>query len=183
MNYNTEEEVWKDVKGFEGYYQVSNKGRVKSVDRVVSYENEFGTFDRKIQSRVLTTAETTGYQIVSLYKNKKRKMKYVHRLVAEAFISNPNNLPMINHKDEDKINNIVNNLEWCTAAYNMEYNNLRNRNAVKQRKPVIGKHLETGEIIRYPSVTSATKDGYPSVSFVLRGERKHSGGYTWRYDK
>ena len=183
MYINTDEEVWKDVEGFKGYYQVSNKGRVKSVDRVVSYENEFGTFDRKIKSRILTPAQTTGYQVVSLYKNKKRTMKYVHRLVAKAFITNPNNYPMINHKDENKLNNVVSNLEWCTASYNMEYNDLREKNGKKQRKPVIGKHLDTGEIIRYPSVTSAMNDGYNSIGYVLRGERPHNKNYTWKYDK
>ena len=104
-------EEWRDIKGYEGLYQVSSWGRVKSFN----YKNtgKEGIFTMKPDNR--------GYLIVTLYKNEKRKHYSMHKLVAEAFIPNPNNLPYINHKDEDKTNNYVENLEWCTPEYNNTY--------------------------------------------------------------
>ena len=181
MNFNTKEEVWKDVEGFKGYYQVSNLGRVKSIERTTVFERNGSLIERRVPPAILKPGESTGYQIVSLYKNKKRKLKYVQRLVAKAFVPNPNNYPMINHKDENKKNNHVTNLEWCTAGYNMDYRGLRSRNAKKRRRAVIGTCLDTGETIEYPSVTSAMKDGYNNIGFVLSGERPHAKNYTWEY--
>lgn len=104
------EEVWKDIKGYEGKYQVSNLGRIKSL----SYRNT-GI------SKILVPKINKGYYEIGLYLNGIRKMFFVHRLVALTFIPNPNNLPQINHIDEDKTNNCVDNLEWCTQAYNNIY--------------------------------------------------------------
>ena len=106
------EEMWRDINGFDGRYQVSNKGRVRSFARK-SYK----------EARILKQSyEKDGYYIVGLHyseKGIKGRTGRVHRLVAEAFIPNPNNLKEINHKDEDKTNNNVDNLEWCTTKYNL----------------------------------------------------------------
>ena len=107
------EEIWKDIEGYEGLYQVSNLGRVKSFPRK-------GTHTTK--ERILKlTKSNKNYVIVILKNNYIQKAKSVHRLVAEAFIPNPNNLPQVNHKDENKLNNKVDNLEWCDNIYNCNY--------------------------------------------------------------
>ena len=107
-------EIWKPVKDYEESYEVSNYGNVRSVDRMVKCLNGF----EKRKGKVLKQSKnSSGYYVVNL----SRKSKLVHRLVAEAFIPNPNNLPIINHKDENPSNNNVDNLEWCTYRYNNMY--------------------------------------------------------------
>ena len=101
------DEIWKDKKNYEGHYQVSNFGRVKSI--------KFG------KEKILKQSIRHGYYCVVLSKNGILKNYFVHRLVAEAFIDNPDNLPQVNHKDECKTNNIVSNLEWCDRKYNINY--------------------------------------------------------------
>ena len=114
------EEIWKDIQGYEGLYRVSNLGRVKSF--------------HKAKEHILSPGkDKDGYFQVQLYKNGINKMRKVHRLVAQAFISNPNNLPQINHKDENKQNNNVDNLEWCTNEYNHNYGTAVKRAAEKRR--------------------------------------------------
>ena len=111
-------EYWKPVVGYEGLYEVSNWGRVKSIKRIVKSPRGY----RTVCERTLKpTKDSHGYLCVSLYKEGKMKFVKIHRLVAEAFLDNPDNLPQINHKDEDKTNNHVNNLEWCDAKYNSNY--------------------------------------------------------------
>ena len=100
-------EIWKNIEGYEGKYQVSNLGRVKSM---------IG------QEKVLHPKKhRNGHLQIGLHKDKKRKTMYIHRLVAQAFIPNPDNLPCVNHKDENPNNNNVDNLEWCTQKYNCNY--------------------------------------------------------------
>lgn len=112
-------EKWKDINGYEGYYQVSSYGRVRSLDRLVS--------NRFIKGSILKQNERGKYLCVCLSKDKMKKSYSVHILVANAFIDNPNNLPCINHKDEIKTNNRVENLEWCTHKYNINYGNAQSR--------------------------------------------------------
>ena len=113
-----------------GLYQVSNLGNVKSLDRIVKHYPK----DYFQEGRVLKSALTkNGYPMVILVNHNDRKTKMVHRLVAETFIDNPYNLPIINHKDEDKTNNRDNNLEWCTHKYNANYGT-RNLRIKKARK-------------------------------------------------
>lgn len=112
-------EIWKDIEGYEGMYQVSNMGRVRALDRVKP--NSGGQIAK---GHILPQSDNGhGYRFVSLWKFNKGRRFYVHRLVASAFIPNPNNFPIINHKDEDKSNNRYENLEWCTQKYNINYGN------------------------------------------------------------
>lgn len=109
------EETWRDIAGYEGMYQVSNLGRVRSLDRT----DKRG---RKWSGKVLAPIKTKlGYLHIHLLSDGKPETAKIHRLVAESFIPNPDNLPEINHKDENKANNVVTNLEWCDRRYNTTY--------------------------------------------------------------
>lgn len=113
------QETWKDIDDYKGLYQISNLGRVKSLNRVVIKKNGVHhPFKEKILSCEINNK---GYIMVALCKNTKIKLFSVHRLVAKAFIPNPNNLSQVNHKDRNKENNHVNNLEWCTQSVNMQH--------------------------------------------------------------
>ena len=110
------EEIWKDIEGYEGYYAVSNLGRVKRHDTYAPATD--GTYYRR-RGRILKNIKMTiGYTSVTLRRNVSTRY-YVHRLVAAAFISNPDNLPIVNHKDGNKANNHVSNLEWCDQGHNI----------------------------------------------------------------
>lgn len=111
------EEIWKDIEGFEGLYQVSNLGRVKSLDRYV--ESRGHLIYRK--GVIRKPFDTTGYYSVTLNKDRKETTFQVHRLVAQAFIPNPNDLPVVNHLDGRKTNNCIDNLEWTTYAENSKH--------------------------------------------------------------
>ena len=103
------QEIWKDVRGWEGLYQISNLGNVRTLHYKKPYLRKLSKTQR-------------GYLVVNFFISKGKYKNYsVHRLVAEAFIPNPNNLPQINHKDENRLNNRVDNLEWCTNKYNCNY--------------------------------------------------------------
>lgn len=183
MNYNTEEEVWKDVKGYEGYYQISDLGRVKSLERTSVFERNGKKVYRKHKEKILKASKDgRGYPKVDLFKDGKGTGISVHRLVALSFITNPKRLPQINHKDENKANNKATNLEWCTANYNLSYNNLRKRGRKKIEKPVIGKNIKDGTILKFPSIKKAERAGHYNVSNVLSGRHRQAKGYIWKYD-
>ena len=113
------QETWKDIEGYEGLYQVSNLGRVKSTSRYC-YDTKRKHY-RKLSEKILKQAILNPkYYVVSLTKNGKQRTYRVHRLVAKAFLPNPNNYPIINHIDCNKLNNNVNNLEWCTHKHNSQ---------------------------------------------------------------
>jgi hypothetical protein len=114
------DEIWKPIPGYEGYYEVSNTGKVRSLTRTVIMKDGK---PRPIKGRELKPKINNGYPTVNLSKNGTVKTIRIHRLVALTFIPNPDNLPIINHKDENKQNNNVNNLEWCTYEYNNNYGN------------------------------------------------------------
>ena len=166
------EEIWKDKKYYEGRYQVSSCGRVKSLKR-----------KNVLKEKILKPyVDKDGYLTVAL--NNPRKTFLVHRLVAEAFIPNPDNLPQVNHKDENKQNNVVSNLEWCDVKYNNEYNNGQKRRAIKRLKPILQYTLE-GEFVReWESAIQAEREGGFSsthICNVLKGKRKTHKGFKWSY--
>ena len=111
-------EIWKDVLGYEGLYQISNFGRVKSLPRTVRKRHGTGVRKEKILQGGIYP---NGYKFVCLCESGEKKMKMIHRLVAEAFISNPLNFPTVNHIDGNKLNNHVENLEWCTQGENLKH--------------------------------------------------------------
>lgn len=123
-------EVWKDIQGYEGLYQVSNLGRVKHLPYEYMINN---TKIIKKEHILKPHKNNCGYMLVSLFKSRKNRQFFLHRLVAKAFIPNTNNLPEVNHKDEDKTNNRLSNLEWCTRKYNINYGTAIER-SVKTRK-------------------------------------------------
>lgn len=112
-------EIWRPIKGYENLYEISNHGRIKGVDRYV--KGRYGNLRFQKGHIRKATYNNRGYQAIPLCKDGKYKTFLVHRLVAETFIPNPDNLPEVNHKDENKENNYVDNLEWCTRKYNMNY--------------------------------------------------------------
>lgn len=126
------EEIWKDIEGYEGMYMVSSLGRVKTL--VGRYKNVTILKERY---------KKNGYCYITLYKNKKPHTYLVHRLVAQAFIPNPNNYPVVNHKDENPSNNCADNLEWCTQEYNINYGNGNNKRSLSHKgKQLTKTHIE-----------------------------------------
>lgn len=114
--------IRKPVIGYEGYYEVDNCGRVYALDRVIHVEDHGRSYDKPLSGGIIKQhMHSKGYKIVPLTKDGKTKSVFVHRIVAMAFLANPDKLPCINHKDEDKTNNFAENLEWCTYQYNNAY--------------------------------------------------------------
>ena len=136
-------EIWKDVEGFEGFYQVSNLGRVKSLPRLVPFKQ--GLYRMSSERILKYRVSEQGYALVWLCKPNIKKQALVHRLVAHAFIPNPLGLPIVNHKDENPLNCHYENLEWCTYKYNSNYGTCRekiskhSKEHPRQRNPLTGK--------------------------------------------
>lgn len=179
-------EVWKPIVGYETTHMVSNLGRIRSLDRTVKCRDCYRTARGRILS-VKTTPE--GYWQVTLSNGGIDKTHYVHRLVAKAFIPNPNDLPEVNHKDEDKSNNCVDNLEWCTRKYNSRYNDLNHRIGLKRRgkiingTPILQFTLDGIFICEYGSSHEAQRlTGIDSsyICKVINGKAKSAGGYKWK---
>ena len=149
-----ESEIWKDVVGYEGQYQVSDIGNVRSVARKDSIGRKCGGVTLR------PSHDKYGYLRVTLCKNSKLNTKLVHRLVAQAFVPNPNGYSEINHRDENKVNNKLSNLEWCDAKHNVNYGTRNTRVSQKLSKKVRAVNVETGEIVTFSSVKEAEKKGY-----------------------
>lgn len=165
-------EIWKDVEGYESLYQVSNKGRVKSLPRR-------GTFSRPTIRAA--TYDSGRYLQVCLCKNSVQRTYKVHKLVARAFIPNPLGYKEINHKDEDKTNNCVENLEWCSRAYNVNYGSRND----KTRKPVVQMSLDGKVIAEHAGLGVAARaigaKGRSGIADVCNGKRKTALGYKWMW--
>ena len=175
------EEIWKDIKGYEGLYQVSNMGRVKSLRNFSGVHKKYYKYE-KIMKLV---NNGKGYLTVMLSNNKVKKHKYIHRLVAQTFLPNPNNLPEVNHKDEDKKNNCVCNLEWCERQYNNQYGTKNKRGAENRGIKVVQIDIDTNKIINTFSsmreVARTTGFLFSSIQGCCTGKYKQAYGYKWRY--
>lgn len=170
------QEEWRDIEEYFGLYQISNLGNVKSLGN-----------NKTRKEKILKPEKTKGeYLRVCLSKDGKHKMYLVHRLVASTFIENPNNYEEINHRDEDKANNYVSNLEWCDRKHNINYGTHNQRSAAsrinhpKRSKQVLC--VETGKV--YKSTHQVQRElgfaqGY--ISSACIGKYKQAYGYTWKY--
>lgn len=184
--------VRKPVVGYEGYYEVDQFGRVYGIARVVHVADNSREYDKPIAARQMKQSlHTGGYKTVTLTKSGITNTVFVHRIVAEAFIPNPNNLPMVNHKDGDKTNNFSENLEWCTASYNRKYGKAIEKQAKKvrgreskKRKAIIQRRADGSFNQWYASITEAAKEmngSTSAISAACKGTRKTAYGYLWEY--
>lgn len=185
-------EIWKDIEGYEGLYQVSNLGRVRSLDHIRN-TSRTGNGRAFVKGRVLKPwMNENGYSVYSFHNESgKSSIKIMaHRLVAKAFLPNPENLPCVNHKDENPSNNHVDNLEWCTYAYNNAYGTAQKRaNETRERKgimkPVIKYSLNGTPLQRYKSVTdaaSANGTSKVSISDCCVNKTIRCGQYGYRFE-
>lgn len=173
------EEVFLDIEGYEGLYQVSNLGNVKSL------VNNKGVSREKILKLEICS---DGYKRVMLCKNKTKKRFKIHRLVAQSFIENPNNYPCVNHKDENKQNNVVENLEWCTAKFNCNYGTRNERISESLSKQVYQYSKDCELIAVWESTNEASINGFNkgAVSnccnncYIRPGNNVYKG-YIWSY--
>lgn len=171
------QEIWKNVVGFEGRYIVSNLGNIIKLP----YRDSDGYEQPGLE---VSKQDARGYLRVNLRKNGKQRKYMVHRLVAEAFIPNPGNLPQVNHKDEDKTNNSVENLEWCDSSYNNAYGTRNVRISGSKSKPT-GQYTLDGKLVCvWPSAIEIQRQTGWSQSLICscrRGERKAAYGYIWKF--
>ena len=164
-------EIWRDIKNYEGIYEVSNLGRIKSISRN-------GTIK---ENRILKPNKVMGYSQVGLQKYGTRKYKKIHRLVAEAFIPNPENKKEVNHKDGNKANNCVDNLEWVTTSENQLHSYYKLKNNIKS---VIQLSLNNEIIKEWESIAKVEQElkiSNADICKCCKGKRKTAGGYKWRY--
>ena len=166
-------EIWKTIEDYPNY-MVSNMGRVKSLGN-----------DKTRKEKILKSCKCRGgYVMVNLYKDGKKKYLTIHRLVASAFLNNPDNLPQINHIDEDKTNNRVENLEYCTAEYNSNYGTHNERIAKSLSIPILQFSFDGEFIKKWDNTMDVQRElgiYQSNISSCLKGKRKTAGGYIWKY--
>lgn len=166
--------LWKDIEGYEGLYKISNTGEVMAL---CNYRGK---------NHILKPQIKGNYYQVGLRKNNKRKWFLIHRLVAQSFIENPYKLPQVNHKDENKLNNNVNNLEWCTVLYNNTYGTRIETVKRKTSKPINQYDLLGNFINKFPSISEASRRTHIDASNiikVIKGKYKQTKGYVWELEK
>jgi len=181
-------ELWKDVVGFEGLYQISSMGRVKTVQRI-SIDSLGRRMPIKERMVRISVSKQTGYPFASLSKNGTQYKICIHRLIAEAFIPNPDNLPCVNHKDQDRGNSVLENLEWCTYSYNNSYGDAVKKRKETLRKALIGKHkiiyqfTKEGELVRLfvHGVNQMEEELGYLIGDCLTGKSKTSHGFIFSY--
>lgn len=176
------EEIWKPITGYENWYEISNLGNVRSL--YYHSQKRVGK-DLKLNPQILSPAlDKDGYYFVSLRNPEtgESKNSKIHRLVALEFVPNPNNLPLINHKDEDKSNNCFFNLEWCDANYNNNYGTKNQRTSSTLKKPVY-QYTINGELVNtFDGAIDAEKEtgiSRSSICFCIKGKTHTAGGYIW----
>lgn len=189
-------EIWKDIPEYEGLYQASNTGKIRSHDRLIIvppnnksiYGFNYIREGRELKQQV----SKNGYLKVLLYDELgNRKFRTVHRLIASTFLSNPHNYTCVNHRDENKLNNSLDNLEWCTHKYNINYGTCISRRSNSQRSTnknmtPIAKCADDGSIVDvYKSMREASRlnNLYQSNIFKSCNSNIKCGGYHWRYIK
>ena len=174
------DEVWKDVDGYQGHYQVSNLGRVRSLTRTIK-----GRWGLQIeQGQIMSPVERNGYLRVCLKKDGKGRNFPIHRLVAIAFIQNPNNLPEVNHINENKKDNRLCNLEWCDRKHNCKYGTRTERLSKKLSKEVLQLTMAGEVVAKFKSAKDVQRKlGYSSsyICECCNGKHKSLHGYKWRY--
>lgn len=188
------QEEWKSIIGYEGLYEVSNKGNVKSLKRAVSVEKKGNSYNKTIEEKIkVPSIDNKGYLRVGLHNSTGRKTFMVHRLVASAFIPNPENKPCINHKDENKTNNNVENLEWCTEWENSIYGNRSRKIGEKVSqvphtwlyRPVLQYSIKGDFIKEFKSLKEAANTvgakGYANIQSCCKGRIKSAMGFIWKY--
>ena len=167
-------EEWRDIDGYEGLYQVSNLGRVKSLKYM----------HQNVERVLKPFVAGTGYLQVTLCKNQKHEKRFVHRLVANAFLPNSSSLPQVNHKDECKTNNAVNNLEWCTHLYNHRYGTIKARILEHSHKKAVNQYMLNGTLVKtWSSASEAGRNGFSrtDIQHCCKGRIKKHRGFIWRY--
>lgn len=173
-------EIWKPIPGYEGLYEISDIGRVKSLPR-----ETFGLLRFKEERIISSNGDGKGYRTIKLSKNGKVSRYLVHRLVAMAFIPNPDNLPYINHKDENRSNNNVGNLEWCTPKYNVNYGNAHSKwkeSYLKSNGRPICSYDENGNLVKeYNCFVDAVREGYKRrhIEECINGLKRMHKGLFW----
>lgn len=175
-------ENWKDIAGYEGLYQVSDKGRIKSICSHVRLQN--GELMKK-KPHILKPQNRCGYRCVNLFKDGSLHTVNIHRLVAESFLPNPHNYPVVNHKDENKTNNNVGNLEWCSHVYNLNYGTAKRRRAISQGKVVLQLDKNGVLIKRHLTLMDACREtsiNFQNISLCCNNKRKTAGGYCWKFE-
>lgn len=174
------QEIWKDINGYDGIYQISNTGMIKSTNKSNKHFNQPFHY-------LKPTVSSNGYKQVTLYTKDRKRSKYlVHRLVAEYFIPNPHNYSCVNHKDENKLNNNSDNLEWCTYSYNNAYGTARIRSAQKTGK-MVSQYTYSGYwIASYLSIHIAAKllgVSTTSIKDCCQNKVDHAHGYKWKFSE
>lgn len=193
------EEIWKPIKDYEGLYEVSNLGNVRSIDREITTWNRYKYIKIKHKGQLLKQHTIKGYKAVGVSKNGKMHNLQLHRLIAKAFILNPNNYPCVNHIDGNKQNNNINNLEWCSYSHNTkeairlglkcitdkhrEQTRLLGLKSGKKiaQKDMLGNIIKIFNSGREASLELGISQG--NISMCCNGYRKSTGGYIWEYIK